>query len=42
MPQMAGPDWDKGLSIDVLGLVAGSGKDLKSMRGVSKTWQVGF
>lgn len=41
---MAGVDWDKGLPVDVLALVAKARgvKKMKSMRGVSKTWQQGF
>lgn len=37
-------DWDKGLPMDVLSLVAKAGglDAMKSMRGVSKTWQQGF
>lgn len=37
-------DWDKGLPLDFLALVAktGSIKDMQCMRAVSKTWQQGF
>lgn len=37
-------DWDKGLPVDVLGLMAKTGgmSSMKSMRGVSKTWQQGY
>lgn len=37
-------DWDKGLPDDVLALVAKAGgvNEMKSMRQVSKTWQLGF
>lgn len=36
------PDWDQGLPLDVLALVAGGSNLLKAMREVSKTWQKGF
>lgn len=37
-------DWDKGLPEDVLALVANAGgiEEMKSMREVSKTWELGF
>lgn len=37
-------EWDKGLPQDVLALVAKAGgvEVMKSMRGVCKTWQLGF
>lgn len=36
------PDWDQGLTIDVLALVAAGRDDLKAMRGASKTWRAGY
>lgn len=38
----ATPDWDKGLPLDVLALVAKGKDDLKAMRSVCKSWQQGF
>lgn len=35
-------DWDKGLPVDVLALVARGSNALREMRGVCKTWQEGF
>lgn len=37
-------DWDKGLPTDVLVLVANAGRfeKMKAMRGVCKSWQLGF
>lgn len=40
--QADGPDWDKGLPTDVLAMVAGGRDDLKGMREVCKSWQIGF
>lgn len=41
---MAIVDWDKGLPLDVLALVAQAGgmAEMKAMRGASKTWQRGY
>lgn len=37
-------DWDKGLPPDVLAMIAQTGglEEMKTMRGVSKSWQQGF
>lgn len=35
-------DWANGLGIDVLALVAGGRDELKSMRGVNRSWKGGF
>lgn len=35
-------DWDKGLPIDILAMIAGGRDAQKSMRGVSQTWKEGF
>lgn len=37
-----GIDWDQGLPLDMLAMVAGGAEAMKAMRGVSKTWQRGF
>lgn len=45
LQELASPDWDQDLPRDVLGLVivAGGGpNEMKSMKGVSKTWLEGF
>lgn len=39
---MAGQDWDKGLSEDILALVARGCDALKEMRGVSSSWKKGY
>lgn len=39
---LQGPDWDKGLTIDILGLVARGRNDLSVMRLVSHTWKAGY
>lgn len=38
------PNWDTGLTADILGLVAKAGgiKEMAVMRQVSKTWKQGF
>lgn len=35
-------DWDKGLPIDILAIVARGRNELKVMRQVSKSWQAGY
>lgn len=45
LEEVSSPDWDKGLPLDVLSLVAKGSKyidHLKAMREVCKTWQKGF
>lgn len=36
------PDWEKGLPLDILAQVAGGCDELKTMRGVCKSWQEGY